>query len=71
MDSLLDAAVLSCSAQLQNLGNDELRNLLADDEKLDGMIKDIPQLKSVESEKEMLLAQNKSLAEYNLSQVNV
>jgi len=52
---------------LQHLTLDELRRLLDDDSRLNEMIKDVPQVRSAEMEKEMLLASNKSLAEFNLS----
>jgi len=52
---------------LQHLNLDELRRLLDDDSRLNEMIKDVPQVRSAEMEKEMLMASNKSLAEFNLS----
>ena len=38
------------------------------DDKFEEFIKELPQMKALYNEKEMLLASNKSLAEYNLSQ---
>ena len=38
------------------------------EDKFEDFIKDLPQIKALHEEKEMLLASNKSLAEYNLSQ---
>ena len=38
------------------------------DDKFDEFIKELPQMKAMYSEKEMVMASNKSLAEYNLSQ---
>ena len=38
------------------------------EDKFDEFIRELPQLKSLYSEKEMLVASNKSLAEYNMSQ---
>ena len=38
------------------------------DEKFDEFIKELPQIKALYNEKNMLVASNKSLAEYNLSQ---
>ena len=38
------------------------------DDKFDEFIQELPQMKALYNEKEMLLASNKSLAEYNLSQ---
>ena len=40
------------------------------EEKFEEFIKELPQMKALYGEKEMLLASNKSLAEYNLSQVS-
>lgn len=59
-----------CSAALeliQHLTDDELKDLLNNDERLDGMVKDLRQVKNAEAEREMLFASNKSLAEFNLS----
>lgn len=53
---------------LQHLTTEELKQLLNDDERLEAMIKDLQQVKRSEAEREMLLASNKSLAEFNLSQ---
>ena len=39
------------------------------EDKFDQFIRDLPQMKALQEEKEMLLTSNKSLAEYNLSQV--
>lgn len=38
------------------------------DDKFDEFIRELPQIKSLYNEKEMLVASNKSLAEYNMSQ---
>jgi len=67
-ESLLDSAVGSAMAQVQRMNTDELKTLLNNDEQLNNLIKDMPQAKHIATEKEMLLAQNKSLAEWNLSQ---
>ena len=40
------------------------------EDKFDQFIRDLPQMKALQEEKEMLLTSNKSLAEYNLSQVD-
>lgn len=53
---------------LQHMNSDQLKEILNDDEKFDDFIKDMPQMKALYEEKEMLMASNKSLAEYNLSQ---
>jgi ESCRT-I complex subunit VPS37 len=53
---------------LQHLNTEELKELLNDQgTKIEEMTKDLPQIKALESEREMLIASNKSLAEYNLS----
>ena len=41
---------------------------MSSDDKFDEVIKGLPQMKAMYSEKEMVMASNKSLAEYNLSQ---
>ncbi|RWS04528.1 vacuolar protein sorting-associated protein 37B-like protein [Dinothrombium tinctorium] len=56
---------------LHRFSNDELKTLINDrengDAKIDELIKDHPQIKKLESDREMLIASNKSLAEYNVS----
>ncbi|XP_043472235.1 vacuolar protein sorting-associated protein 37B [Leptopilina heterotoma] len=52
---------------IANLSNDELKELLNDDEKFEEVIKNVEQFKEYETEKEMLMASNRSLAEYNLA----
>jgi hypothetical protein len=42
---------------------------LNEEDKFDTFIRELPQVKRLYEEKEMLMASNKSLAEYNLSQV--
>lgn len=54
-------------AILQHLNKEELQNLLESDDKLQDLISDLPQVKSIQTEREMLMAQNKSVAEYNIS----
>ncbi|XP_064460972.1 vacuolar protein sorting-associated protein 37B-like [Ornithodoros turicata] len=51
----------------QHLNNDELQKLLNDDGRVESMVKDLQQVKNAENEREMLLASNKSLADFNLS----
>ena len=46
-----------------------LQDILNNEDKFDEFIRDLPQMKALQDEKEMLLTSNKSLAEYNLSQV--
>ncbi|KAL7647150.1 UNVERIFIED_CONTAM: hypothetical protein RMT77_002408 [Armadillidium vulgare] len=52
---------------VKHLSSDELKELINDESKLNDVLKDLPQMKNLDSEKEMLLAANKSLAEFNLS----
>jgi len=53
-------------ALLQHLDRDELRALLENDNKLDELVQDLMQVKNLQQDREMMLASNKSLAEYNL-----
>ncbi len=46
-----------------------LKEILNEEDKFDTFIRELPQVKRLYEEKEMLMASNKSLAEYNLSQV--
>jgi len=55
-------------ASLQSMTSDQLKEILNSDDKFDEFIKELPQMKAMYSEKEMVMASNKSLAEYNLSQ---
>ncbi|XP_013772613.1 vacuolar protein sorting-associated protein 37B-like [Limulus polyphemus] len=57
----------AASGLLQHLSNDELKRLLNEDQELDGMAKDLEQVKNIEAERVMLLASNKNLAEFNLN----
>ncbi|XP_045590810.2 vacuolar protein sorting-associated protein 37B-like isoform X1 [Procambarus clarkii] len=52
---------------IKHLPTEELRDLVNNDDKLSELMKDLPQMKNLASEQEMLLAANKSLAEFNLS----
>ncbi|XP_076245810.1 vacuolar protein sorting 37B [Calliopsis andreniformis] len=52
---------------LSHLTNDELKELLNNDGKFEDIVKDIKQFKDLETEKEMLMVSNRSLAEFNLS----
>jgi len=52
---------------LTHLNSDELKKLLNDDVSLNGMLKDVPHVRNLETDKEMLLTGNKSIAEFNLS----
>ncbi|KOC65810.1 Vacuolar protein sorting-associated protein 37B [Habropoda laboriosa] len=52
---------------LSHQTNDELKELLNNDEKFEDIVKDVKQFKDLETEKEVLMASNRSLAEFNLS----
>jgi len=55
-------------ASLQSMTSDQLKEILNSDDKFEEFIKELPQMKALYNEKEMLMASNKSLAEYNMSQ---
>jgi len=55
-------------ASLQSMTSDQLKEILNSDDKFEEFIKELPQMKGLYNEKEMLMASNKSLAEYNMSQ---
>ena len=55
-------------ASLQSMTSDQLKEILNSDDKFEEFIRELPQMKALYSEKEMLVASNKSLAEYNMSQ---
>jgi len=50
------------------MDSEKLKDILNNEDKFDEFIRDLPQMKALQDEKEMLLTSNKSLAEYNLSQ---
>ncbi|KAG0722276.1 hypothetical protein GWK47_044787 [Chionoecetes opilio] len=52
---------------INHLPTEELRDLVNNDDKLTELVKDLPQMKNLANEQEILLAANKSLAEFNLS----
>merc|ERR1712012_398269 len=56
-------------SSLQHMDSEQLKDILNNEDKFDQFIRDLPQMKALQEEKEMLLTSNKSLAEYNLSQV--
>ncbi|KAG7303621.1 hypothetical protein JYU34_012152 [Plutella xylostella] len=56
----------SAMGLLAHLNSDELKEMLNDDTKFDAVLKDVKQVKDWETEREMLIASNRSLAEYNL-----
>lgn len=53
---------------LKHLNKDELQKLLDDENKLEELIYDDPQVKQLDITKENVMTSNKSIAEYNLSQ---
>jgi len=55
-------------ASLQHMDIDSLKEILNDEDKFDTFVKELPQIKALDAEKEMLMTSNKSLAEYNISQ---
>ncbi|KAI5642550.1 modifier of rudimentary (Mod(r)) protein domain-containing protein [Phthorimaea operculella] len=57
----------SAMGLLAHLNSDELKEMLNDDTKFDSVLKDVKQVKDWETEKEMIIASNRSLAEFNLS----
>ncbi|KOB63588.1 Vacuolar protein sorting 37B [Operophtera brumata] len=58
----------SAMGLLAHLNSDELKELLNDDSKFDEtVLKDVKQVKDWETEREMIIASNRSLAEFNLS----
>merc|ERR1712181_24909 len=55
-------------SSLQHMDSEQLKDILNNEDKFDEFIRELPQMKALQEEKEMLLTSNKSLAEYNLSQ---
>ncbi|XP_030040122.2 vacuolar protein sorting-associated protein 37B [Manduca sexta] len=56
----------SAMGLLAHLNSDELKEMLNDDTKFDAVLKDVKQVKDWETEREMIIASNRSLAEFNL-----
>ncbi|XP_074661636.1 vacuolar protein sorting-associated protein 37B-like [Tubulanus polymorphus] len=52
---------------LKHLSSEELQRLLDNDRKMEELIKDLQQVKTLQAERQMMMASNKSLAEFNLS----
>ncbi|VDN07536.1 unnamed protein product [Thelazia callipaeda] len=68
-ESLLDTCVSKAMATVKSMKYDNVKALLDDgDEKIDNIINGISNVKALPTEREMVLVQNKSLAEWNLSQ---
>ncbi|XP_020707243.1 vacuolar protein sorting-associated protein 37B [Athalia rosae] len=59
--------IVAALGLLSHLNNDELKELLHDDAKFEEIVKDVKQFKDQDNEKEILLASNRSMAEFNLS----
>ncbi|XP_078599847.1 vacuolar protein sorting-associated protein 37B-like [Branchiostoma floridae x Branchiostoma japonicum] len=51
---------------LNHLNREELQRMLSDDDKIQDLVNDHESVKSLQLEREMLLASNRSLAEFNL-----
>ncbi|XP_054714185.1 vacuolar protein sorting-associated protein 37B-like [Uloborus diversus] len=56
---------------IKHLNADELKDILNNDEKSEDIIKDLKQVKDIEAEREMLIASNRSISEYNLSKKDI
>ncbi|PIC27435.1 hypothetical protein B9Z55_019692 [Caenorhabditis nigoni] len=67
-ESHVDIAVSAASANLRNMSNEQLMALLDDEALLESIIVNLPQVRSIPTDKESALAANKSLAEWNLAQ---
>jgi len=53
---------------LQHMDVDSLKEILNNEDKFDEFIQNLPQIKALHEQKDVIMASNKSLAEYNLSQ---
>ncbi|VDK82894.1 unnamed protein product [Litomosoides sigmodontis] len=70
-ESLLDVCVSAAMTSIKNMNYDQVAELLNDDDdnkKIDEIVDGISQVRTLPTEREMGLVQNKSLAEWNLSQ---
>ncbi|EPB79943.1 modifier of rudimentary (Mod(r)) protein [Ancylostoma ceylanicum] len=67
-DSLVDVCVNSAMASIRSMTTDQLNELLYNESRLDNLIDNLPQIRSLPTEREAGIAQNKSLAEWNLAQ---
>uniref|UniRef100_A0A7I4YYU1 Modifier of rudimentary domain containing protein n=1 Tax=Haemonchus contortus TaxID=6289 RepID=A0A7I4YYU1_HAECO len=67
-ESLADVCVNSAMANIRTMTVDQLNDLLYNESRLDALIDNLPQIRSLPTEREAGLAQNKSLAEWNLAQ---
>jgi len=64
---LPDGELNSALGNLMALTDDELIKLIEDDSAFESFVQNLAQVKQWESEKEMLMTSNKSLAEFNLT----
>eukprot|EP00088_Acartia_fossae_P025039 TRINITY_DN2589_c0_g1_i1.p1 TRINITY_DN2589_c0_g1~~TRINITY_DN2589_c0_g1_i1.p1 ORF type:complete len:211 (-),score=72.12 TRINITY_DN2589_c0_g1_i1:888-1520(-) len=55
-------------SSLQHMDVDSLKEILNNEDKFDEFIQNLSQIKGLHEQKEVIMASNKSLAEYNLSQ---
>ncbi|KIH48297.1 hypothetical protein ANCDUO_21635, partial [Ancylostoma duodenale] len=55
-------------ANIRSMTTDQLNELLYNESRLDSLIDNLPQIRSLPTEREAGIAQNKSLAEWNLAQ---
>ncbi|XP_027202495.1 vacuolar protein sorting 37B [Dermatophagoides pteronyssinus] len=64
-----DLDISSINSLLKNFTNDELDSILNDqsNERIEDFIRDLPQIKTLERERERLIEENKQIAENNLS----
>ncbi|VDP18366.1 unnamed protein product [Soboliphyme baturini] len=54
-------------AQVSRYNTEELKNLVNNDERLEELVNNLPQVKALLTEKQLLLGHNKSIAERNLA----
>jgi len=62
-----EGEISAALSSLQRLSDDELQQFLDNEDFFERTVMDLPQVQKWQNEKEMLLASNKSLAEYNLT----
>ncbi|WKY12249.1 hypothetical protein Q1695_003658 [Nippostrongylus brasiliensis] len=67
-DALVDVCVNSAMGNVRTMTVDQLNELLYNESRFDALIDNLPQIRSLPTEREAGLAQNKSLAEWNLAQ---
>jgi len=62
-----EGEIAGALATLQNLSDEEIRHLIDDDTHFENYILNLAQVKQWDNEKDLMMASNKSLAEYNLT----